>query len=430
MSAGVCAASPGTAGLLIDPGRSTPEGLEEYRSRGGYTGLEQVLARGAGWAAEVVARARLRGRGPLGRPVAERWRRVAAGPSAARYVIGNGAESLSISRKDRYLMANHPHRVLEGLLIAARAVGAREAYLYVRGDSPESLAGLRSALEEAARAGLVGEASVTGVQVRLQPSATGPVSGEETAVIDALEGLEGRPQIRPPDPEASGLFGQPTLVQNVETLAAVAAVFREGLDRHLALGTADEPGSALFTVTGAVRRPGVYELPLGTRLADLLRLAGADPAAVRAVLPGGLASPPLWPQELDVPLSWADLGRAGSVLGNRTVIVLGPEASLPVQFAEIMQVLAEGSCGQCQGCANGTRALAGYLAALAGLAGGTEGGAPAALPAFADPAELLAYARHQAHLLTRRAGICPYPESVGRAMLRALEVFCRVSPVR
>lgn len=395
------------AGLLIDPDGEMPESFAEYRSRGGYRGLEQVLARQPGWATDQVARARVRGRGAFGRPVADRWRQVAAHPSGVRYVVANGAEGSPVSRKDRHLMARHPHRVLEGLLIAAMAVGARDAYLYVRGDAPKALSALGSAVAEARGAGLIGAESATGVEVHLQPSVPGPISGEETAVIDALEGLEGRPQLRPPEPEVCGLFGRPTLVQNVETLAAVAAVFREGLDRHTAVGTEDEPGTALFTVSGTVERPGVYEIPLGTRLSDLLALAGADPAAVRAVLPGGLWSPPLWPDELDVPLSREGLARAGSALGNRAVVVLGGEAPLPAQFAELAQVLARGSCGQCQGCANGTRALA---AALAGLAGETG-------------ASTLAFARHQAQLLTRRAGYCPYPEGVGRAMLRALQAF-------
>lgn len=411
-----CGSGVARGGLLTDPGRETPEALAEYEARGGYAGLRRVMAEGPEWALDALARARVRGRGAFGHLAAARWQRVARAGPPPRYVVGNGAEGSPASRKDRHLLALYPHRVLEGLLTAAWVLGAQEAYLYVRGDSPEALRGAALALDEGRRAGLFGPGGLVPAEVHLQPSASGPVAGEETAVIDALEGLEGQPQLRPPDPEECGLRGRPTLVQNVETLAAVAALFREGPERYAATGAPEEPGTALFTVSGSVLRPGVYEFPLGTPLSDVLRAAGAEPGGVQAVLPGGLWSPPLWPHEFDVPLTWEALARVGSALGNRAVVVLGREVPLATQLAGVVRVLAVGSCGQCQGCLNGTRALAAAVEALVGGAGQATGERE---PGYRrdEAAEVV---RHYAQLLTRRAGYCPYPEAVGRAVLRAL----------
>ena len=385
--------------LLIEPAQEGREDLAAYRARGGYAGLEAARARGSGWVLEQVTRAGLRGRGGSGdgRPIGQKWQRVAASRVPERYVVANAAESQAVSRKDRYLLARFPHRVLEGLLIAAHALGAREAYLYVRGDSPEALDGARDAVAEAGAAGLLG-----GVSVTVQPSAPTAVSGEETAILDALEGLEGYPQPKPPRPEEIGLRGRPTLVQNAESLAAVAALFRLGVDRVRAVGTPTCPGTALFTVTGAVDRPGVYEVPHGTPLAQLLALAGAPPREeILAVLPGGLGSGPLRPDELDVPLTYEDLAALGSSLGNSAVVVFRrADATLPDLVRENVALLARGSCGQCRGCREGHEGL---LRAL-------EAG---------DATE----ARRRAEVLLYGRGNCAFPTGTARFALRALQEF-------
>jgi len=385
--------------LITEPAPAGREDLAAYQSRGGYAGLHRVRAAGGRWALEQVAAAGLRGRGGSGsgQPLALKWRRMAASAAADRYVVANGAESQAVSQKDRYLLTHFPHRVLEGLLIAAEAVGARETYLCVRGDSPGALEGARAAVAEAEAAGLLG-----GVTVTVQPSVPTAVSGEETALLDALAGLEGYPQPQPPRPEEAGLRGCPTLVQNVESLALVAALIRLGPDRIRAAGTRTCPGTALFTVTGAVARPGVYEIPYGTPLAHLLRMAGAPPAEeILAVLPGGLGSGPLRPDELDVPLTYEDLGALGTTMGTSAVVVFRREGtSMPEVVRENVGLMARASCGQCRGCKEGHQALARALEA-------------------GDLAE----ARQRAELLLYGRGNCDLPTGTARFALRALKAF-------
>lgn len=385
--------------LLIEPAQQGREDLAAYQARGGYRGLTAARERGSGWILEQVAQAGLRGRGGSGdgRPIGQKWGRVAAAAARERFVVANGAESQAVSQKDRHLLARFPHRVLEGLLLAAHALGAREAYFYVRGDSPEALSAVQEAVAEAGAAGLL-----AGVTVRVQPSAPTAVSGEETAILDALEGLEGYPQPKPPRPEEIGLRGRPTLVQNVESLAAVAALFRLGPDRIRAAGTRTCPGTALFTVTGAVDRPGVYEVAHGTPLAELLALAGAPPREeILAVLPGGLGSGPLRPDELDVPLTYEDLAALGTTMGNSAVIVFRrADAALPALVRENVALLARGSCGQCRGCKEGHEGL------LRALQTGD-----------------LAEARRRAEVLLYGRGNCALPTGTARFALRALQAY-------
>ncbi|MCG0239693.1 MAG: SLBB domain-containing protein [Firmicutes bacterium] len=384
--------------LLIEPGDTGREDLGRYRSRGGYEGLTRARAEGPAWVLSQVRAAGVRGRGGTGagRPVAEKWERVSRSPAPTRYVVANGAESLNLSRKDRLLMERYPHRVLEGLLVAMHAVGAEQGFLYVRGDAEAAVASLEEALAEARAAGLL-----TG-EVTLVRSFPTPVSGEETAVIDALEGQAGLPQPKPPYPERIGLRGFPTVVQNVESLAAVAAALRVGPERFRSLGTPDCPGTALFTVTGDVERPGVYEVAYGTPLRELLRQAGA-PAEPVAVFPGGPGTGPLRPDELDVPLTYEALAGIGSSLGAATVVVVGPPARLPEVVAEVARFFASASCGQCKGCQMGTRALAEALA----------GGRP----------EDLERARALAELMFHGRGNCLLPAGAARSVLRALAAF-------
>jgi NADH-quinone oxidoreductase subunit F len=382
--------------LLTEQGAVGRETLADYVERGGYAGLRQAREQGAAWVVQQMRQAGLRGRGGSGegRPAADKWARVARGAGAAHYVIANGAESSPVSRKDRHLMALFPHRVLEGLLIACVACGASEGYVYVRGDSAEAIAGVTAAVAEAREAGLLGDVSVH-VQTAI-PSLT---AGEETAVIDALEGMEGLPQPKPPRPEEMGLRGCPTAVTNVETLVAAAAVLRVGAEAFRQVGTADCPGTVLFTVSGDVARPGVYEVAYGTRLSALLTLAGA-PDQVLTVLPGGLSSGPLRPDELDVALTYEDLAAVGSSMGQAATVVFGPGGSMASLVAENARLLAEASCGQCRGCKEGASTLADALGA-----GQHE--------LAAQYAQNLLYGR----------GNCAHPTGAARFALRALQAF-------
>lgn len=389
--------------LIVEADAREREDLERYRARGGYQGLERARSRGSAWVLSELERAGLRGRGGSGKgqATAVKWSKVAASPQSVRYVVANGAETSSVSQKDRFLMRVFPHRVLEGALAAAVAVGAQTAYLYVRGDAFEAIDSLERAVSEAQAAGLHG-AGANEVDLVVHRAAVNHVAGEETAVIDALEGMEGLPQPKPPYPEDIGLRGWPSAVNNVETLAAAAAILRGGAERFRAVGTADCPGTALFTVAGDVAAPGVYEVPFGLPLRALLELAGAPPAdEILAVLPGGLASGPLRPGELDVPLTYEALADLGSTLGPAAVVVLRRGGTgWPAFVHQNASFLAAGSCGQCRGCRDGGAAL---VAAL------ERGDA--------------AHAFDLAALLLHGRGNCAHPSGLARFALRALTAF-------
>jgi len=385
--------------LLTEAGRTVRETLAEYLAAGGYRGLEQARSAGPSWVLGELRRAGLRGRGGSGegRPVADTWSRVARASSPVRYVIANGAETSPVSRKDRHLLALYPHRVLEGLLIAAHTVGAAEVFYYIRNDASDALLAVETALGEVRDAGLLG-----GVVLQVQPAAPSAVAGEASAVIDALEGLEGLPQPKSARLEEIGLRGEPTIVTNVETLAAAAGVLRLGPEPFLAQGVAGCPGTALFTVSGDVTAPGVYEVAYGTPLRELLRMAGAPPdEALLAVLPGGLGSGPLRPDELEVPLTYEDLAAVGSTLGPAAVVVIARERSTVAELAkDTSAFLAAGSCGQCKGC----RESLGQVA-LAFDAG--------------DPER----ARQWADVALYGRGNCAHPTGAARFALRLLQTF-------
>jgi NADH-quinone oxidoreductase subunit F len=278
---------------------------------------------------------------------------IATGPGE-RYVLANGAESSPGSRKDCFLMERFPHRVLEGAIAAARAVGAGKVYLYIKATAAAAIASMEQAVAELHTAGDI--AALPEFALFRAPDTA--VAGEETAACDAIEGFEGRPQVKPPTPARAGILGRPTLVVNVETLAAVAAILREGAEAFAAVGPPHARGTALFTLSGDVHRPGVYELPLGTPLRSLIaECGGGATGEVVAVLPGGYRSGPLTAAELDLPLEYDALLHAGTTLGPAHVIVLAEPSSLAELMGGALELAAIGSCRQCAICGEGTLTL-------------------------------------------------------------------------
>ena len=347
--------------FLTTPDHSGREDLSDYLRRGGYGRLQGLAGQAIVAAADAAG---LRGRGGSGRgePLAAKLHAVAAAGSATglRYVVANGAETSPGSKKDRLLMERFPHRILAGAVAAARAVNASTVYLYVKASATEARTSMEAAVNELAGAGL---SDLPAFEVYRAPDSA--VAGEETAVCDAIEGFEGRPQVKPPTPDTAGILGRPTLIANVETLAALAAVVSTGPTAAT---------TALFTLSGDVARPGVYELPLGTSLRALIAdYGGGATGEIVAVLPGGFRSGPLTPQELDLPLDYDALQEADTTLGSAHVIVLASPNSLKDLMAGALDLAAVGSCRQCEICAEGTatlRNLAGRIAA------GTEPEAP------------------------------------------------------
>ena len=280
---------------------------------------------------------------------------MAAQAARPKYLVCNADESEPGTFKDRVLMEEDPFALIEAMTIAGTTVGAEQGFLYLRGEYPLARTRLTAALAAARERGLLGD-DVMGRGVRfdleLRVGAGAYICGEETALFASLEGFRGEPRTKPPFPVEAGLFGRPTVVNNVETLVNVLGIVKDGAAAYRALGTAGSPGTRLFCVSGKVARPGLYELPFGVTLRALLALAGADDPA--AVLLGGAAGTFVGRDDLDLPLTFEDTRAAGATLGSGVVLVLDRTVALGPVLARIAQFFRDESCGQCVPCRVGT----------------------------------------------------------------------------
>lgn len=346
---------------------------------------------------EAVELSELRGRGGAGFATGVKLRAVAGG-RGRKVVLANGVEGEPASGKDKVLLRYVPHLVLDGVEVAARAVGADQAIVAVSETAGE-LAVLRSALRERARP--------DGVELRIVPVPDAFVAGEESALVNAVGGGPPRPTATPPRPFERGVAGVPTLVHNVETLAQLALIARRGPAWFREIGTQDEPGSALVTLSGAVRQPGVYEVPLGTSLGDLVAEAGGATQPPRSVLVGGYFGTWLDARTaFNCDLSEASLGAVGAFLGARAIVIL-PEGSCALaEVARVSGFLADESAGQCGPCVHGLGAIAG---ALASLARGESSDGELRIRRWLDQVE--------------GRGGCRHPDGAARFIRSALDVF-------
>ena len=307
-----------------------------------------------------VSEAGLRGRGGAGYPAADKWRTCRAQPAAQRHVVANGYGADPGAATDRTLLEQDPHGVLEGLALAAFAVGATRAYMAVRADATVAVRRLAVAIREAEEAGLIGSDALGAgfdLHVELRELQGAFVLGEETVLLRALEGKRGMPEQRPPYPAMKGLWGEPTVVNNVQTLAAVPWILANGPAAHRAIGAADAPGTALVQVSGAVRTPGVLEVPMGTPLKQIVAAAGGATGELKAVLVGGPSGGFLPAGRLDLPYSHAALAEAGAIVGSGTVLVVDASACI-VELATLLErFMSDESCGKCIPCRIGTRRL-------------------------------------------------------------------------
>jgi NADH-quinone oxidoreductase subunit F len=309
----------------------------------------------------MLDRAGLRGRGGAGFPTARKWRSCREGDGAVRYAVANGYEADPGAAIDRTLMEQDPHAVVEGLAFAALAVGAREAFVAVRADATVAVSRLRAAVEAAEDAGYIGtNAMNTGMDllIEVRPVQGAFVLGEETVLLNALEGKRGMPDQRPPFPSERGLFGRPTVVNNVETLATVPWIVGHGPEAFAAIGSGSGAGTKLVQLSGAVRHPGIVEVPLGTPLRDVVAVAGPAPGhTLKAVFVGGPAGGFLPPEALDTPLDPVALRSAGAILGSGSVLVVDERACV-VELGRVMErFMSDESCGKCVPCRIGTRRL-------------------------------------------------------------------------
>ena len=338
--------------LLRNVGRIDPTSLEAYRSAGGYRALERALAMGpAGVVAEVTA-SRLLGRGGAAFPTGRKWEAVRTQAARPHYLVCNADESEPGTFKDRILMEGDPFAVVEAMTIAAYATGCERGYLYIRGEYPLAFERLRHAIDEARRHQLLGET----FDIEIRRGAGAYICGEETALFESIEGKRGEPRNKPPFPVTEGLFGKPTVVNNVETLVNVPGILLDGAAAFAAIGTAQSAGTRLFCVSGHVTTPGLYEAPFGTTLRTVIDMAGGlrPGRHLQAVLLGGAAGSFVRPDELDLRLTHEDTRAAGSTLGSGVVLVIDDTMDLRDIVRRIAAFFRDESCGQCVPCRVGT----------------------------------------------------------------------------
>ena len=347
------AGQPGLT-LLRRVGVVDPTSLDAYRAAGGYAALTRAIALGpAGIIAEVTA-AKLMGRGGAAFPTGVKWAAVAAEPAEPHYVVCNADEGEPGTFKDRVLMAGDPFAIIEAMTICGIATRSTRGFLYVRGEYPDAEARIAQAAAAARAAGLLGDdlcGSGYAFDLEIRRGAGAYICGEETALFNSLEGKRGEPRSKPPFPSQAGVFGKPTVVNNVETLANVLPILVRGAAAWAAMGTASSTGTRLFCVSGHVVRPGLYELPFGVTLGEVLRLAGgvAGGRDLQAILLGGAAGMFVGPESLDLRLTFA-----GLTLGSGVVMAFDDTTDLAEMLGRIAAFFEDESCGQCVPCRVGT----------------------------------------------------------------------------
>ncbi|WP_405621667.1 NAD(P)H-dependent oxidoreductase subunit E [Streptomyces sp. NBC_00076] len=342
--------------LLRRVGVVDPSSLDDYRAHGGYTALRRAFELGPAGVIREVTDSGLVGRGGAAFPTGRKWQATASQPDHPHYLVCNADESEPGTFKDRVLMEGDPYALVEAMTIAGYATGAHQGYLYLRGEYPRAIRRMRHALDQARARGLLGD-DVLGqgyaFDIEIRRGAGAYICGEETALFNSIEGHRGEPRSKPPFPVEKGLFGKPTVENNVETLVNVLPVLTMGAPAYAAIGTRRSTGPKLFCVSGTVERPGIYELPFGATLGELLELAGVR-AGLRAVLLGGAAGGFVRPDELDIPLTFEGTREAGATLGSGVVMAFDDTVPLPRLLLRIAEFFRDESCGQCVPCRVGT----------------------------------------------------------------------------
>ncbi|WP_137810095.1 NADH-quinone oxidoreductase subunit NuoF [Gordonia sp. ALPHA1B1] len=364
--------------------------LKNYLRHNGYRALSTALTTPPDDIIETVKASGLRGRGGAGFPVGMKWSFIPqkdstqTDPSVPHYLVVNADESEPGTCKDMPLMLASPHTLVEGVIIAAYAIRAHHAFIYVRGEVASVLRRLRTAVDEAYAAGYLGTdilGSGFDLELVVHAGAGAYICGEETALLDSLEGRRGQPRLRPPFPAVAGLYASPTVVNNVESIASVPAIIRNGVDWFRSMGTEKSPGFTLYSLSGHVTRPGQYEAPLGVSLRQLLDRAGGVRAGheLKFWTPGGSSTPLLTPEHLDVPLDYEGVGAAGSMLGTKALQIFDETTCVVGAVLRWTEFYEHESCGKCTPCREGTYWLVQLLHRLE-----HEGGTAADLDTLAD----------------------------------------------
>ncbi|MCB1925319.1 MAG: NADH-quinone oxidoreductase subunit NuoF [Gammaproteobacteria bacterium] len=342
--------------------KDRPWRLETYQSEGGYEALKKILAEKTAQDViiDTVKQSGLRGRGGAGFPTGLKWSFINRAAPGDKYVVCNSDEGEPGTFKDRDILRYNPHALIEGMIICGYAIGAAAGYNYIRGEFWEPYERFEEALAEAREAGLLGDNILDSgfdFDIHTHLGAGAYICGEETALLESIEGKKGQPRFKPPFPAMFGLYGRPTVINNTETLASIPDIIRQGADWFRQIGVDNSGGPKLFSVSGNVARPGNYEIPMGTPFADLLEMAGGmrDGRTCKAVIPGGSSAPVLpGAMMMDLTMDYDSIAKAGSMLGSGAVIVMDDTNCMVKVLDRISYFYFEESCGQCTPCREGT----------------------------------------------------------------------------
>ncbi len=331
--------------------------LDVYLKHNGYQAVKKALTElNPEKILKEAKAANLRGRGGAGFPAGVKWGFVPQHMDKPKYLCVNADEGEPGTIKDRYIMTHNPHLLLEGIIISAYCVGINTAYIYIRGEYENIALRLEAAIDEAFQKGFLGKdilGSGFDLDITVHRGAGAYICGEETALLESLEGKRGNPRLKPPFPASIGLFQCPTVINNVETLSNIPFIILKGADRFCALGLPNDGGTRIFGVSGMVKNPGIYELPVGTSLKDLIfKYAGGmkEGKKLKAVIPGGMSSPILKADEIDITMDSDTLMKVDSMLGSGAVIVLDEDTSILDVLKIIAKFYSHESCGQCTPC--------------------------------------------------------------------------------
>lgn len=350
---------------LRNLGKINPLSIDDYIAAGGYEALAKTLSGSRSQVIDDVLSSRLRGRGGAGfsTGLKKKFTSESRNNSGQKYLICNADEGEPGTFKDRIIMENDPHLLLEGMIIAAYGIGAQMSYVYIRGEYHESIDKVQKAIEAARKKGFIGKnilGSDFSFEVEVRIGAGSYLCGEELTLLESLEGNRGYPRIKPPFPAEKGLFGMPTLVNNVETLATIPSIISNGPDWYSKLGTPESAGTKIFTISGDVVNPGFFEVEMGTTLRQLVfELAGGikNGGKLKAILIGGAAGTFVDETVLDTPTGFDSLKEKGAVLGSGAVMVFSMDKSIPIVTKSVLDFFKHESCGKCVPCRIGTDRL-------------------------------------------------------------------------
>lgn len=340
--------------------------IESYKKHGGYVALKNSLKMTPDEVIGIVKDSGLRGRGGAGFPTGMKWSFVPQNDGKPHYLVVNADESEPGACKDIPLMLANPHALVEGIAIASYAIRANHAFIYIRGEVPHVIRRVMNAVEQAYAEGLLGkniQGSGFNLEVVVHAGAGAYICGEETALLDSLEGRRGQPRLKPPFPAVAGLYASPTVVNNAETLASVPSIILNGADWFKSMGTEKSPGFKLFAVSGHVNRPGIFEAALGTTMSELLDYAGGmrKGSKLKFWIPGGSSVPMLTPDHIDIPMTYEDLAAAGTMLGTGTPMMFDHTTSVVKAVTRWLEFYKHESCGKCTPCREGTYWITGVL---------------------------------------------------------------------